>query len=245
MATSPPSIQDQVPSSLVRDDTLDRQRWFGLMIVLVVSFAHPIAASFYYLLGGTASADPLQHKYRLWASLLSEATSLALLWYVLSTQSRTWKHIGWNARWTDIPPAFGLLVVSAIAMYAAVLPVQLSYRAWTGHYLAPRSFHGLFGFGISVLSVAFICLNPFFEELIVRAYTMSEIMNLGGSRTVAILVSVVIQMSYHSYQGLLNGIALTTTFLVFSVYFSKTRRIGPVVLAHLCLDGYALLKGSF
>jgi membrane protease YdiL (CAAX protease family) len=177
--------------------------------------------------------------------LLNEGTSLAVLWYVLSGQSRSWKDIGWSVHWTDIPPTFGLLVISTIATYGAVLPVQLLYRAYTGHYLTPKPLQAMLGFGISVLSVAFVCLNPFFEELIVRAYTMSEIMNFSGSRTLAILVSVVIQMSYHTYQGFLSGVGLTATFLVFSIYFSRTRRIGPVVLAHLCLDGYALIMGGF
>ncbi|HEY6372085.1 MAG TPA: hypothetical protein VIX37_16030, partial [Candidatus Sulfotelmatobacter sp.] len=43
-------------------------------------------------------------------------------------------------------------------------------------------------------------------------------------------------MSYHLYQGSTNGIVLVTIFAVFSIYFWKTRRLAPVVLAHLCID---------
>jgi membrane protease YdiL (CAAX protease family) len=103
----------------------------------------------------------------------------------------------------------------------------------------------MFGFGISSLSIAFICLNPFFEELIVGAYTMSEVMNLGGTRALAVVVSVVAQMSYHLYQGVASSLALTLLFTVFSIYYIRTRRIVPVILAHLCLDLLALFRGSF
>jgi len=105
--------------------------------------------------------------------------------------------------------------------------------------------HGVLGFGISGLSIAFVCLNPFFEELIVRGYLMSEILELGGGGVLAILTSIAVQMSYHLYQGLGNGIALTAGFAVYSIYFLKTRRIAPVVFAHFYADAYALVRGSF
>ena len=104
--------------------------------------------------------------------------------------------------------------------------------------------HGLLRAGISGLSITFIFLNPFFEELIVRGYLMTEIVELGGSGTLAIVISVAVQMSYHLYQGFTNGIVLVTIFAVFSIYFWKTRRLAPVVLAHLSVDAYALFRGS-
>ena len=108
------------------------------------------------------------------------------------------------------------------------------------HFFSPDA-HTLLGFGISTLSLVFVCLNPFFEELIVRAYTMTEVLDLGGNQILAVIVSVIVQISYHLYQGLLHGLSLTFLFLVFSIYFVRTRRIVPVILAHLFLD----LSGSF
>ena len=104
--------------------------------------------------------------------------------------------------------------------------------------------HGL-GIGISGLSIALVCLNPFFEEFIVRGYLMSEIFDLGGSSVLAVLISISVQMSYHLYQGLANAVVLTAVFAVYSIYFWKTRRIAPVVLAHFCMDAYALVRASF
>jgi membrane protease YdiL (CAAX protease family) len=61
----------------------------------------------------------------------------------------------------------------------------------------------------------------------------------------AVIVSVIVQMSYHLYQGLLSGLALTLLFTMFSIYFVRARRIVPVILAHLCLDLLFLFRGAF
>jgi membrane protease YdiL (CAAX protease family) len=205
----------------------------------------PIAGCVYYLLGGTAPTAPIQQQFRLVGALITEGTSLTVLWYVMSRQGRTWKDIGWKLELADVPRALGLLIAANVVTYLLLVPVQYSYRAYSGHFMAPKSLHSMFGFGISSLSIAFICLNPFFEELIVRAYTMSEVMNLGGNRGLAVIVSVVVQMSYHTYQGVASVLALTLLFTAFSIYYIRTRKIVPVILAHLCLDLLALTRGSF
>ena len=251
MSTTPPLLQDQpvsppeVPQSSAGTLGTPRRRWIALGIVLFVSFGHFIVSSTYYAMGGTIPPDSGQHGVRLIGALISEIASLAVLWYVLSSQGRGWKNIGWNLKWTDVFPAVGLVFGSIAAISIVWIPLQLSYHFYSGHYLMPKSLHGFFGFGISTLSIAFVCLNPFFEELIVRGYFMSEMMNLGINGALAVLISVAVQMSYHFYQGFVNGIVLVITFTIFSIYFWRTGRIAPVVLAHFCVDAYALLRGNF
>jgi len=126
----------------------------------------------------------------------------------------------------------------------AWIPVQLLYRSYSGHFIEPKSYSG-FGFGISALSVTFILLNPFFEELIVRAYTMSEVIRLGGSGWLAVFISVALQMSYHLYQGAARAFDIAIIFAVFSIYYVRTRRVMPLILAHLGYDLHALLAGRF
>ncbi len=222
------------------------RRLLALAIVLFVSFGHFIASSAYYFIGSgaTSATDLPQLKMRLVGGMIAEAGSLAVLWYVLSGQGRGWKNIGWDLHWTDIFRALILTFGATVATYAIFLPVQVIVHAYSGHYLTPKSMHGLLGVGISGLSIAFICVNAFFEEMIVRGYLMTEILELGGSGALAIVISVAVQMSYHLYQGFTNGIVLVTIFTVFSIYFWKTRRLAPVVLAHLCVDAYALFRGS-
>ena len=216
-----------------------------LGIVLWVSLSTPIVGSLYYMLGGASSISPLQQQYRLFGGLVTEVTGLVVLGYVMCQQGRTWRDIGWSVGFADLPRALGLLITAKVVTYVGLLPIQYIYRANSGHFLTPKALHSMFGFGISALSIVFVCLNPFFEELIVRAYTMTEVVNISGSRTLAVIVSVVAQMSYHLYQGLLSGLALTLLFTTFSVYFVRTRRTAPIVLAHLCLDLLGLFRGVF
>ena len=74
---------------------------------------------------------------------------------------------------------------------------------------------------------------------------MSEVVNLGGSRTLAVLISVVVQVSYHLYQGFTHEIGVTALFTVFSIYYVRTRRTLPVILVHLAVDWLAMLAGKF
>lgn len=216
-----------------------------LGLILWVSFSMPIAGSVYYLLGGTAPTTPMSKQFRLVAALITEVTSLAVLWYVMRRQRRSFKEIGWNPEVRDILRGLGLLVVANLTIYILFIPIQYTYRTYAGHFLIPKSLNSILGFGVSYLSLAFICLNPFFEELIARAYTISEVIDLGASRTVAIVVSVLVQTSYHLYQGFVSAAALAVIFTVFSVYYARTRKIGPVIFAHLCMDALALFRGVF
>lgn len=215
-----------------------------LGIVLLVSLPGPIAASLYSLVGGPRPTTPMQQNYRFVLGVIAEVTALILLWYVMSRQGRTWTDIGWKFGLADVFRGLALYAVVRIVEVLVWNLVQYVYMRSTGHWLVPKSL-SVVSYGISFLSVAYICLAPFFEELIVRAYTMSEIMGAGGNVGVAIVVSVALQMSYHLYQGFANCIVLTVVFTAYSIYYARTRRIVPIVTAHLLMDLTFLIRRSF
>lgn len=217
-----------------------------LAIVLWISFSIPVARSIYYLVEGspTHPYTLMQQRYRLAAGLIEEAGALFLLWYVMGRQGKTRRDIGWNPQLADLPRAIGLFLLVMVAGWFGYYGVQSWYYAHSGHYLAARSLQSMLGFGISALSIAYACLNPFCEELIVRAYTITEVLSLGGTRTLAVVVSVVVQLSYHLYQGWVNVLWLAPVFLVVSIYYVRTRRIVPVILVHLAMDLWPLLRGT-
>jgi hypothetical protein len=57
----------------------------------------------------------------------------------------------------------------------------------------------------------------------------------------AILCSTLLQMSYHLYQGVPLTLALGAQFFLWSVFYAKTNRITPIILAHLYGDVGATL----
>jgi membrane protease YdiL (CAAX protease family) len=100
----------------------------------------------------------------------------------------------------------------------------------------------VFGHPPVVMGIAFCLLNPFFEELVVRAYLMTEVTALTGSTIWAVILSVVVQFSYHLYYGWAGAISLSFQFLVFALYYAHSRRALPVVLAHGFFDVYGMLR---
>jgi len=93
----------------------------------------------------------------------------------------------------------------------------------------------------SIWALPFSLLNPFFEELIVRAYVMTEIKELTGSTLLAILLSVLLQASYHLYYGWVGALSVAFPFMVFAIYYGRSRRVVPLIVAHAAFDLYGLV----
>ncbi|QUH28562.1 CPBP family intramembrane metalloprotease [Vallitalea guaymasensis] len=78
-------------------------------------------------------------------------------------------------------------------------------------------------------------INPLFEELIVRSFFIEKIEALTNSSLVAIILSIILQLLPHIYQGFIALIYLGVMFTIFSLYYIRYRRIVPVILAHIFL----------
>ncbi len=89
--------------------------------------------------------------------------------------------------------------------------------------------------------------NAVLEEVIVSGYLVQRLERLGVGTAGILAITAVLRGSYHLYQGIGPGIANLAMGLVFTECFRRTRRVGPLVIAHTLLDvvafvGYALLK---
>src|SRR5690242_10346640 len=92
-------------------------RWQHLALVLWVSLSMPILGSAYHLRGSAAASAPSYQGYRLWGGLISEASGLLVLWYVMRNQGKRWKDIGWNPSLADVPRAIGLFLAATAATW--------------------------------------------------------------------------------------------------------------------------------
>src|SRR5262249_34935184 len=88
----------------------------------------------------------------------------------------------------------------------------------------------------TLAALPFFLVNPFFEELIVRAYLITEVQSLTGSMNLAIVLSVAIQTSYLLYYGWTGAVALSFLFLVLSIFYAQSCRATPIVAAHGFFD---------
>ena len=239
-STSQIISEASAPPSTVR--WTDQQfRIFEIVLVCVVAFGASILSSGHSLFlrsfGSPTSSSSSSGEFGWLYSCLRETSALGLLWYVLQRRGKTFVDLGinWTRKdigWAIILSAAGWLAFNVVydAIYFAGL-TTVSHKE-SGAYVG----NVLFGGGVFFTTILFQFLNPFFEELIVRAYVMTEVMQLTNNATKAIIISTLLQTSYHFYQGGPAAFGHMATFLIFSIFYAKTNRITPIILAHLYAD---------
>jgi uncharacterized protein len=87
--------------------------------------------------------------------------------------------------------------------------------------------------------------NAWAEEVIVVAYLLTRLRQLGVGAAGALVWSSVLRGAYHLYQGFGAGLGNLVMGLVFGYVWQRTGRLWPLVIAHAIIDtvafvGYAL-----
>lgn len=92
-----------------------------------------------------------------------------------------------------------------VALFSNVLlhrVLNFLIRISLGHGLARADDRAwINGTTFGVLPVLFVLVNPFYEELLVRAFLISEAEVIYRSTALAVCMSVGLQASYHLFQG--------------------------------------------
>jgi membrane protease YdiL (CAAX protease family) len=99
---------------------------------------------------------------------------------------------------------------------------------------------------VLVLSAA---QNALLEEVVVVAYLLDRLPRLGWSVPVVIAATAVLRGSYHLYQGVGMFAGNAAMGVLFALYYRRTGRVMPLVVAHTLLDvvafvGYQYLGGA-
>jgi len=86
------------------------------------------------------------------------------------------------------------------------------------------------------------------EEVIVGAYLLHRLDQLGWSENRSLVTSALLRGAYHLYQGPGQFLSNAVLGLLFGRIFQRTRRAAPLVVAHFLVDavafvGYLELKG--
>lgn len=218
-------------------------RLLELLLVTASTFASSIALSF-YLLFSHANINAQYADYfsiRILDQLINVAMSLALLGYVLWRQGRTFASLGFSFHWKDALRSLWVFLLAGSVTWLCRWVGAWGQYFLTGHAHYARHqnvgfLHSHYGSPHFFLLLLYACVNPFHEELPVRAFLMTEVRALSGRWRWAILASVFVQVSYHLYQGLGAALGYVPLFLIFAVYYARTGRIWPVILAHLYFD---------
>lgn len=185
-----------------------------------------------------------------WLDLLSQVVSISLALipvllalYFLSQDGVT---LGLKPKWSDLKqvvlvaagvgiPGIGLYFFALeLGLTARVIPSALGDSWWT----------------IPVLLFAALKAG-LLEEVIAVGFFMSKLRLWKPEVSVwaLIVLSALFRASYHSYQGFSAFIGNFVMGLVFAFWYSKTKRVAPLALAHFLMDavvfiGYPMVFGS-
>ncbi len=90
--------------------------------------------------------------------------------------------------------------------------------------------------------------NGILEEVVVVGYLVTRLRELGWRIGAVVVASSLLRGSYHLYQGFGAFVGNALMGAVFALFFLRTRRLAPLVIAHTLLDvvsfvGYTLLRG--
>jgi membrane protease YdiL (CAAX protease family) len=83
--------------------------------------------------------------------------------------------------------------------------------------------------------------NGVLEEVVVVGYLLTRLRQLGWSNGQALGASAVLRGSYHLYQGLGGLVGNMVMGLIFAWWFQRTRRVLPLLVAHILLDTFAFV----
>jgi len=83
--------------------------------------------------------------------------------------------------------------------------------------------------------------NGLAEEVVVAAYMLTRLRQIGWTKPRALAASAVLRGSYHLYQGFGGFVGNLVMGLIFGWWFQRTRRVLPLVIAHFLLDAFSFV----
>ena len=217
------------------------RRLRSFLLVLAVALIYPYLSSF-AIWSGFRQPNGSLLNIRIMVNVIFELLVLFLLAKVLSRQDRSWQSIGLRFSWEELLHGLGLFIGAYLASYVVYVIAWYLSAAITGRPVAVQANNVSFlREGNFLILQIYVLINPWFEELIVRAYTMTELAAFKLPEGGIIFLSLLLQTGYHLYQGAATALLASSTFFIFALYYAYTRRAFPIILAHLCFDLFALL----
>ncbi len=219
--------------------------WWEIIVVIALVIGPFAGRSIWMAFHGSSThyINLLLTNHRLLSGMAVESGIFAaLLWFL--------HRRGWTIGDFKIRPGI-LSTLEGIPLFLAVLAgnfivvttlllvlffLQLADPSVHGFFLsnfphpAPHSVH----VGWFVLIAAMI-LNAFFEEMTCMGYAFNQFAAKRGP-VFALIVTVVLRMACHTYQGLVHMLGIGMVFTIFGVWYAYTRNLWPLIAAHAFLD---------
>jgi uncharacterized protein len=226
-----------MPLAGLRDRVSTWPKWVEATIVIVGAFGLAFISTARYLFDSRSHAAITEH--HLHFLLIYEPVIFLVLGSFLYARGWTFKRVGLAPRHIDTLIGVGI-AIGAYTTYAALWILASAVK------LQPAYLHG----ASSVVSghfamptvVATSIVNALFEEIFVCGYVICAAKET-GHLAIGVNASITIRLAYHLYQGGAGVVGIVPFGLISAVWFSKTGRLWPVVVAHALTD-FAGLAGN-
>lgn len=205
-------------------------------VVVLGAFGYFVAISLAAVFWRNGQAAQVSDRHLL-ALLAYELVLLLLLLGFLRLRGWTIDRFGVQVSAGETLTGFGL---AGAAYVAYVLVFVVVAAAWPQAAQAMQT-SGLASPGISLATVIAVALiNPLFEEVFVCGYVIAALQK-SSDPWAGVHVSVAIRLLYHLYQGAVAAIGIVPFGLILALWYRRTGRLWPVIIAHGVTDFAALL----
>jgi uncharacterized protein len=218
--------------------------WTEFVIVAALLMALPIRSSTSAALQGSSGdfVQLLLTNNHLLGTILVEAAMLSAFLFYLHW--RGWRPTDFHLRISVVSSlqGIGLLLVA----YLAAMVTLFSILGLAYLFDGPRYFHSFIAQASShltrhsihvswVVVIVSMVVNAFMEELICMGYIFNQLAARWGPKA-ALGITVFLRAACHTYQDPVHLAGIVMLFTVFGVAYWYTRKLWPLVFAHMLLD---------
>ena len=207
--------------------------WIEFVAVIGLCFGLPTASSIYSFHSGKAFENvDLGLEQGIGILAWEFLVSFIVIIFCVLRGFPFWKHLAWTPTLKSTLLGVGLLVAANLA-YIILFNIVILIVGVPSLHVAKYSMTMPVWL---VLAVSLI--NPIFEETFVVGYVFER----GGGLGIwpVVLISCVLRVSYHLYQGWIGVISILPLGIIFGLAYAKTNRLWPLFLAHAIQDFVAL-----
>lgn len=208
---------------------------FELAVVMAVAvLPFVISSARAAMLPEKSPSTPPDFAAAVFSNIRQSLGGLLLVAYVVYQRRESLVHFGWRVRPAVIPASVALFVTAIGAYFVVRWAVYSTTQGNLGWPERPPQ--DAIRPDAAALWLLMVVVSPVFEEVVVRAYLMTRLRDLGCGPAWCVLASTLVQASYHLHKGLNLVPSYAAVFLVFSLCFARYRNLPVVVLAHLYID---------
>jgi membrane protease YdiL (CAAX protease family) len=129
--------------------------------------------------------------------------------------------------------------------FAALIGIPGLGLVWAAHALGLNTQLAIVDFPDVWYRIPVLLLNAaqdgIAEEIVVGAFLLTRLRQLGWSDSRALSTAAVVRGSYHLYQGIGGFLGNVVLGLIFGWWFQRTRRVWPLVVAHFIIDAISFI----